>query len=149
MTIGKPASSYSGSSHLSRIESGQKNPPKRETIQRIAQVLGLNSQQYRELFEVAGYLPSKPENENTLAGPPGFHSVVGLNRGLADSSSPPDEVQLQGLARDALRQMKALLAREDLKPRQRGRLAREIISFVDFLETKIQPTHSDPESSDE
>jgi len=137
------------SSHLSRIESGQKNPPKLETIGRIAQVLNLNGQLYRGLFEAAGYLPPKPEHESVQTGPPGFHSVLRLSRSRSGSSLATDEVQLQGLARKALDQMKELLIREDLKPRQRGRLAREIISFLDFLQARMQSADSKPESSDD
>ncbi len=129
-------------SHLSRVERGQKNPPKRETIGKICKVLGLSQEQRQQLYEAAGYLAPQTKSKETSE-VPGFHSPLRPSR--KTGQPPSHEPQLQGLAHKAVEQLTLLLSRDDLSSRQRGRLAREVINFTEFLKTKIPTEDSEAE----
>ena len=112
------------SSHVSRIESARKKAPKLRTIEKIAAVLHLNNRDRKSLFEAAGYLAPPADSTQPQKEPPGFHSPLRPRR----RASNLPKIQIQGLAQDAIRDVVSLLSRADLKPRQRGVLAREIIT---------------------
>lgn len=57
------------SGHLSRIEGGLKNPPKRATIDRFSAALNLDEKKRRELFAAAGYHANHPGSNLTLSSP--------------------------------------------------------------------------------
>lgn len=119
--------------HLSRIESGKKNPPKRETIERICHVLNLDSEQREQIYNTAGLLvPEEKETSNEI---PGFHSPLYPRKNILQSQT--QEPQLKGQARKAVEQITELLSRKDLDSKQRRKLAKELITFTEFLETKI------------
>jgi len=49
--------------HLSKIEQGKRNPLRRKNLKRIILILGLSSDEERQLYEAAGYAP---ESYNSL-----------------------------------------------------------------------------------
>lgn len=56
-------------SHISRMEKGEHNPPRRESVLRIAEAMALEGSEWNAFFEAAGYQPSSRRRAVGFASP--------------------------------------------------------------------------------
>jgi transcriptional regulator with XRE-family HTH domain len=123
-------------SHLSRIEKGAKNPPKRGTIQKMTMVFNLTQEQEKEWFELAGY------SWSTKASVIGFTSplqpeAISANLGTIEKIADLDEN-----SRKAVESIVDLLAFKGLSDVGRSVLSRQVMSFSKGLREILEQVQS-------
>jgi transcriptional regulator with XRE-family HTH domain len=120
--------------HLNRIEKGERNPPKRNTIFNISEVLGLNRKERTELFIKAGYAPpaiKKEKKSGEIPTPLVYESPLSENE-IAELGKCPD------LSNPTVLLVAEALSDPGIPQKERTEMEKEISSFVAWLWDKMR-----------
>ena len=124
------------SSHYSRIESGQKNPPKRNTVLKLAQALSLGTKQRQELFKCAGY--SAPVQSKSI----GYSSPLRSELSARRLSMAEKMGRLNEESQRALKEVVDILSDESLSSNEVKLICRQIKTLASGLKTIVRSMKS-------
>ncbi len=109
-------------SHFNRIERGIRNPPKRNKVLRIAQVLELDEIQTRELMKAAGYALLEV-----------YHSPVSKNELISLLKPEKDKATSQAIhpvAEEVIKELYEVLTDGNLSLKRRLDIAKQVKDFA-------------------
>jgi transcriptional regulator with XRE-family HTH domain len=118
--------------HLNRIEKGERNAPKRNTILKISEVLGLREEEKAELLIKARYAPPAVNigkkcyqiSESLVYESPLEGKEIAKMAYSSDISNP------------TVRLLAEVLSDPSIPPKRKSEMEREITSFVEWLRDK-------------
>jgi len=117
--------------HISKIERGIRNPPRKGNLIKIISALRLNKNESSELFQLSGYSFDPEQNHQAYAYPVGAY-------GLSLSDLPPDQKKNFAENFSVVKLLIDTMNDPSFSPSEKGEIEKKLFSFINWLIKEVR-----------